>query len=52
MACACNGKKQNVDYVITYKHDGSTETVSSLPEARIKLQRSPQGGTHKAVARK
>lgn len=51
MACACGGKKQNVDYLITYKHDGSTERVSSIPEARMKTAKSPRGGTYKPVPR-
>lgn len=50
MACgSCGSRRQGVEYVITYRHDGSKETVSSLAEARLKLAQSPQGGSHKAV---
>lgn len=53
MTCgSCGGKRKDVDYVITFKHDGSKVTVSSLPEARILRAQSPSGGTIEPVARK
>ena len=52
MGCNCGGKKQNVDYLITFRHDGSVRTVSSLPDVRRALSESPSGGTYKAVPRK
>lgn len=52
MASCCGNKQAHVDYEITFKHDGSKLTVSSLPEVRGQLAASPQGGTYKAVPRK
>lgn len=50
MACgSCGGRAKNVNYKVTFKHDGSTVTLSSLPEVRIALANSPQGGTYEAV---
>lgn len=50
MACgSCRGKKQNVDYEVTFRHDGSKVTLGSLSEVRFALAKSPQGGTYKAV---
>jgi hypothetical protein len=52
MACgSCGGgaKPANSEYLITYKHDGSTERVATLGEARIKIQRAPMGGTRQVV---
>jgi hypothetical protein len=53
MACgSCGGgRRQNVDYVITFKHDGSKVTVSNLSEARILRAQSPSGGTIEPVPR-
>lgn len=52
MAGCCGNKQAQVDYVITFKHDGSKKTVSSLSEARMERAASPQGGTIEAVPRK
>lgn len=52
MAGCCGAQSQPVDYLVTFKHDGSQITVSSLQEARMKLAASPQGGTKVAVPRK
>lgn len=47
---SCGGKKPaNSEYLITYKHDGSTERVATLGEARLKLAQSSQGGTKQVV---
>lgn len=53
MACgSCGGRpRQDVDYVITFKHDGSQVTVSSRVEADILRAQSPKGGTIEMVAR-
>lgn len=52
MGCNCGGKRQNVEYVVTFKHDGSTATVSSISEVRMLLARSPKGGNYRAVTKK
>ena len=54
MGCsACGGKRQaNTEYEITYRHDGSSERVGTLAEARMKLAASPQGGTQRLVPKK
>lgn len=49
MGCNCGGKKQNVDYVVTFKHDGSQVTVGSLAEVRMQLAKSAKGGTYRSV---
>lgn len=48
MGCNCGGKSAKSDYLITYK-DGTTETVSDIASARIKVAK--KGGTYRAVAR-
>ena len=53
MACgSCGGKKRtDQEYLITYKHNGVQERVSTLGEARLKLAQSPQGGSKQLVAK-
>lgn len=51
MASCCGAKQGQVDYEITFKHDGSTLVVASLSDVRIKLAASPKGGTYRAVPR-
>lgn len=49
---SCGGKKRtDQEYLITYRHNGQTERVGTLGEARMKLAASPQGGTKELVAR-
>lgn len=49
---SCGGKKRtDQEYLITYKHDGSTERVATLGEARLRLATSPQGGSKQVVAK-
>lgn len=47
MACsACGGKQRaDMEWLITYNHDGSTERVATVGEARLKLSKSRKGGT-------
>lgn len=49
--CACKGST-NTAYKITYK-DGRTEVVTraqgGLSAVRVKLAKSPAGGTYKAI---
>jgi hypothetical protein len=52
MAGCCGAQSQPVDYLVTFKHDGSQVTVSSLQEARLLLASSPKGGTKVPVPRK
>lgn len=52
MAGCCGAQSQPVDYLVTFKHDGSQVTVSSLQEARLLLNSSPKGGTKVPVPRK
>lgn len=51
MGCgSCGGRKSaNSEYLITYKHNGATERVATLGEARLKLAQSPQGGSKALV---
>ena len=51
-SCCGNRANPNVEYEITYRHDGSTERVGTLSEATMKLDASPQGGTKRVVAKK
>jgi hypothetical protein len=53
MACgSCGGRKRaDQEWLITYKHDGSTERVGTLGEARLKLAQSPQGGSKALVSK-
>lgn len=53
MACgSCGGKKRtDQEYLITYKHDGSTERVATLGEARLRLAQSSQGGSKQLVSK-
>lgn len=60
MACgSCGGKKQNVDYEVTFR-DGSTKVVDSLPAVRMAINSDtsvdPDGRrkvpTYKPVPRK
>lgn len=46
-ACgSCGSRKPaNTEYLITYKHDGSTERVATRGEAVLKRANSPLGGT-------
>lgn len=50
MACgSCGGRKSaNSEYLITYK-DGTQERAATLGEARLKLAKSPGGGTKQLV---
>lgn len=41
-----------MDYVVTFKHDGSEATVSTHAEARILAAQSPKGGSIRTVPRK
>lgn len=50
-SCCGNRTNPNVEYEITYRHDGSTERVATLPEATMKLAASPQGGSKRVVAK-
>lgn len=50
-SCCGNRSNPNVEYEVTYKHDGSTERVATLSEATMKLAASPQGGSKRAVAK-
>ena len=50
-SCCGNRTNPNVEYEITYKHDGSKERVATLEEVRMKLAASPQGGVRRAVAK-
>lgn len=50
--CGGRGRSANTEYEITYRHDGSSERVSTLSEATMKLAASPQGGTKKIVPKK
>lgn len=45
------GARKNVQYEITYRHDGSKEIVDTLAEANIRIAQSPQGGVRRAVAK-
>lgn len=49
MAC-CGRTSANRAYEITYR-DGSTETVDTVAEARMKIAQSEKGGTFKAVTK-
>lgn len=51
MACgSCGGgARKNVQYEITYRHDGSKEVVDTLAEANIRIAQSPKGGVRRAV---
>lgn len=49
---SCGGNRVRNDYEITYKHDNSTETVTDLAQVRVKLAKSPAGGTYRAVPKK
>lgn len=55
MGCNCGGAKTLIDYQVTMRHDGSTQTVTheagGLVAVRQLLAKSPKGGTYKAVAR-
>lgn len=50
-SCCGNRTNPNVEYEITYKHDGSKERVATLSEATMKLAASPKGGIKRAVAK-
>lgn len=50
-SCCGNRTNPNVEYEITYKHNGERERVSTLSEATMKLAAAPQGGTKRAVAK-
>ena len=50
-SCCGNRTNPNVEYEITYRHDGSKERVATLSEAKMKLAASPQGGERKVVAK-
>lgn len=57
MACgSCSAGRQKTDYVVTFRHDGSTRTVTAeeggLVKARQLIAAAPQGGTFRAQARK
>ncbi|MFB7936668.1 hypothetical protein [Streptomyces sp. NPDC056049] len=55
MSC-CGRAKTLTDYEVTFRHDGSTQTVTheegGLVKVRQVLAQSEKGGTYKAVPRK
>jgi len=54
MGCNCGGNRTLLDYQVTLRHDGSTQTVTheqgGLVAVRQLLAKSPKGGPYKAVA--
>ena len=49
MGCACGGKKQNVDYEVTFKDGSPTVVVDSMAKVRIALAQSSRGGSFKII---
>lgn len=56
MACgSCGAGRQKTDYVVTFRHDGSSRIVTAEDGGLVKVRQligaAPQGGSFKAQVR-